>query len=464
MTLRPIADPDFWWHLRTGQLIVETHAIPHADPFSFTKNGSPWIAHEWLSELFIYGLYLAGSYALLILVFSTIITGAFLLVYFRCSAQARPYIAGFTLLLGAIATAPTWGVRPQMISLLLTSLFLFLLDRYSQRKKLAYIIPLPLITLVWVNLHAGYFLGLGVVGLYIIGGLIEILRAEFFNNEEIEPPALKSILVLCGVLGVSILATMANPNGLRIITYPFQTLTSPSMQQLIQEWFSPDFHLLQWQPLAWLILLLIGAGMLARKSISITNILLILILGYAGLRSMRNVPLFAIAAIPILAEQLGSIVKIRPEIQASSRLFHWAAPILVVFVVLVAGIRFVQVAQDQPKAESEQYPASAVNWILDNNPEANLFNIYGWGGYLIWRLYPTYQVYIDGRADVYGDAFIYHFIKLQNAEPGWESELDGQKIQTIVLEPGTPLVNALRLSPLWKIAYEDNLSIIFVHN
>ncbi|MCX6035326.1 MAG: hypothetical protein NTV38_10180, partial [Chloroflexi bacterium] len=239
MTLCPIADPDFWWHLRTGQLIVQTHAIPNIDPFSFTNSGKPWVAHEWLSELLIYGLYRLGSYGLLIFVFSLVITGAFLFAYLRSPQESRPYIAGFTLLLGAIATAPTWGARPQMLSLLITSLFLYLLDRYRKEDKLKYIIPLPWITLVWVNLHAEYFLGLAIVAIYIAGGLIDLLKTKLQKKESPNAPTLKSILTLCAVLGVSILATFANPNGLHILLYPFQTLTSQAMQQFIQEWFSP---------------------------------------------------------------------------------------------------------------------------------------------------------------------------------------------------------------------------------
>jgi hypothetical protein len=77
MTLRPVIDPDFWWHLRTGQLIAQSHAIPHTDTYSFTNIGKPWIAQEWLSELFMYGLYRLGSYGLLIFVFSLTITAAF---------------------------------------------------------------------------------------------------------------------------------------------------------------------------------------------------------------------------------------------------------------------------------------------------------------------------------------------------------------------------------------------------
>jgi len=177
MTLRPIADPDFWWHLRTGQFIVQTHIIPHTDPFSYTKAGMPWITHEWLSEILIYALYRLGSYGSLIFIFSIIITGAFLLTYLRIPAETRPYVAGFVLLLGAVSTAPTWGVRPQMLSLFLASLFLLLLDHYQRDGKINFLIPLPLVMLLWVNMHAGYFLGLVLIGIYIAGGLIDMLVA-----------------------------------------------------------------------------------------------------------------------------------------------------------------------------------------------------------------------------------------------------------------------------------------------
>ncbi len=462
MTFRPIADPDFWWHLRTGELIVQTHSIPHSDPFSFTNNGKPWLTHEWLTEIFMYALFRLGSYALLIAVFSLIITAAFILAYLRCPQESRPYVAGFSVFLGALATGPTWGVRPQMISLLLTSLFLLLLDRYFQKGKLAYILALPPLTLLWVNMHAGYLLGLAVVACFIVGGLLEILASMVWKSRPVQPPSLKSILTLSAVLGVSILATLANPNSYHILLYPFQTLTSSSMQQLIVEWFSPDFHLLQWQPFAWMILLLIGAGMLSRKSISMTNIILVLLLGYAGLRSMRNIPLFAIAAIPVLAEQVGSFVHIPLGDQKPSHLYRILAPVLVVLLSLVAVFHFVQVVQGQAKSEAQSFPKAAVDWIASKKPVGNMYNTYGWGGYLIWRLYPEYKVYIDGRADVYGDKFLYDFISIEHAESGWAGKLQEQQVNTVFIAPDSALAKVLLLSPGWKIAFQDGMSIIFI--
>lgn len=460
ISLRPIADPDFWWHLRTGQLIFETHQVPETDPFSSTVTGKPWIAHEWLSELFMYGLYRLGGFSLLIFIFSVLITAGFLLVYLR--SPERPFVAGFALLLGALATAPTWGVRPQMISLFLTSLFLYLLDAYQTTRRVRFILPLPFITLLWVNLHAGYALGLGIVCIYILGDGLELLT-HFLRKEKPLPGRLvKAILWLIGILVVCLMAVVVNPNGPKLYLYPFETLTSPSMQQFIQEWFSPDFHQGEWQPLAWMILALIGFGLLSRKTSSPTKILLTLVFGYAALVSMRNVPLFAIAAVPVLSEQIGSLVQIKTEQPLKSRILSWLNPLLLALVILAAGVRFVSVSAEQAKTEQAQFPFQAVNWILQNRPAGRLYNSYGWGGYLIWRLYPQYPVYIDGRADLYGDQFIYNYLSIYDAEPGWNDKLIAQKVGTILIEPSSPLANVLQMSTDWKVAFKDPSSLIFI--
>ncbi|HTX92413.1 MAG TPA: hypothetical protein VMC09_14475 [Anaerolineales bacterium] len=461
MTLRPIADPDFWWHLRTGELIVQTRAIPHIDPFSFTKTGTPWVAHEWLTELIIYGLYRLGGYALLILVFSIVITGAFLLTYLRTPSPARPYIAGFCLLLGALSTAPTWGVRPQMLSLLITSIFLYFLDVYIKQQKIKTLIWLPLITVVWVNLHAGYLLGLAVVAIYIAGWAIDILRTLIVEKRGPYKQELYPILNLCAALALCIPAALANPNGYRILLYPFETLTSPSMAQFIQEWFSPDFHQIIWQPLAVLILALIGAGMLGRKSLSPTKILLVVAFGYLALRSMRNVPLFAIVAAPVLAEQIDSLIHLSAGTGELPRPIRWFAGALLVLVLMITGLRFIQVARQQIKTEADAYPKQAVDWIAQNKPAGNLYDTYAWGGYLIWRLYPDYRVFIDGRADVYGDKFIYDYINIYRGQPGWDASLAAAEVNLVLIEPDSGLANAIEQSSGWRIAYQDKLSIVF---
>jgi len=156
---QPITDPDFWWHLKTGQYIVETRSIPHTDIFSTLRFGSEWVTHEWLSEVFIYGVFRTLGYGGLIVVFSIVITAAFWIAYQRCRQLAgHPYVAGFALLLGAAATMPTWGVRPQMFSLLFASIFIIFLDRYSRRETMPSILWLAPLMILWVHLNAGFAL------------------------------------------------------------------------------------------------------------------------------------------------------------------------------------------------------------------------------------------------------------------------------------------------------------------
>jgi hypothetical protein len=467
MTIRPVADPDFWWHLRTGEWIAASHAIPHADPFSFTNLGKTWTAHEWLSELAIYGLYRLGGLPLLILIFALVITAAFWLVYRR--SPGRPYFAGFALLLGVLACAPIWGVRPQMLSLLLSSLFLFLLDRYSETRALKWILPLPFLTALWVNLHAGFALGLGIAAVYLGSDFLEwIWRLVTPSGKKRN---FRDLLPLAAVLAACGLAVLANPNGARMYVYPFETLFSSAMQAYIQEWFSPDFHRPEWQPLAWMFLALIGLAIFARRHrIPLAHVLLTLFFGYLSLRSMRHVPLFVLTAVPVLAALAeGAFGAARDALETvtgstvrpAPRLPGWVNSLLILLALLAAGGRFASVVSSQPQTERDTFPAAAVDWILANRTDGNIYNTYGWGGYLTWRL-RDYPVFIDGRADLYGDAFIESFLEIYRARPGWQESLADSGVNLALVETGSAIGDALAVSPEWELVFSDANSLLFV--
>ena len=131
-------------------------------------------------------------------------------------------------------------------------------------------------------------------------------------------------------------------------------------------------------------------------------------------------------------------------------------------MVLIAGLRFIQIVREQPKTEAENFPKAAADWLLEHAPAGNLFNSYNWGGYIIWRMYPQERVYIDGRADIYGDTFIFDYLSIYNTAPGWETKLDDQGIQTVLVESTAPLANMLRQSQSWHVAFSDKLSTVFV--
>ena len=460
-SLRPITDPDFWWHLRTGQLMEQTRAILREDPFSWTARGNPWITHEWLSELFIYQFFKLGSYQLLTIIFSLVITASLLFSFIRCPPESVPYVAGFSLLLGALASGPLWGVRPQMITLLFTSIFLYLLDRYKRDGQLGTLIPIPLLVLLWVNLHAAYILGIVVEITYIFGWLVELAILKFRKKENIDKTTKNKFLILVAVLVLSLLVMPINPAGLQIFAYPFRTLFDPAMQKYIQEWFSPDFHNLMWQPLALMILALIGVGMTGNHLVSMTKILLTLGFGFAALRSARHVPLFVIVVIPVLAEQFSNLIKINPTTQAPNRLLRWMNTIVISAIALVMVLTLFQLPGKQQEAVTLNYPEDAVEWIVENQPQGKLFNSYNWGGYLIWRLYPEYPVYIDGRADLYGGEFLSNYFDVYSTALGWEDKLNEENIQIVIVETDSKLADALQQSANWKISFKDSVGVVF---
>ncbi|MCA9920484.1 MAG: hypothetical protein KC445_21160, partial [Anaerolineales bacterium] len=156
MAVRVPADTDTWWHLSSGQYIVENLTIPTTDPFSYTKFGQPWIDHGWLAQIFWYGLYSLGGWALVALALATLVTTAFWFVWKQI--EANVFIAALSMVLGAIVSSVVWAARPQMVTFLLVAITAYLLDRYKRHN--GRLLPwLPLIMILWVNIHGGYAIG-----------------------------------------------------------------------------------------------------------------------------------------------------------------------------------------------------------------------------------------------------------------------------------------------------------------
>src|SRR3989442_4684523 len=196
MTACNAVDPDLWWHLRTGHWIIETVHIPRSDSSSFTRAGSPWVSHEWLSEVAFYEIWKHSGSAGLIIFSAVVTTAGFMLLYLR--SPGKPRWAAVTLLLGALAAAPVWGVRPQMFTFVLASLLLWLLDRGQERPRLLiWILPL---FLLWINLHAGFALGPVLLIAYGAGLVWEVAAGDTLWREA-RPHLLPIALPLAPCLG-----------------------------------------------------------------------------------------------------------------------------------------------------------------------------------------------------------------------------------------------------------------------
>jgi len=457
MAARSVTDPDVWWHLRTGQLILESHKIPHGDPFSFSKSGQPWIDHEWLAQLLIYGLYRLAGWGGLIAAFAAIIASAYLIVFLRSSG--RPYVAGVVTAWGAVASIPCWGVRPQMLTLLLASVLLWILERSEQHPRALW--WTPLLMLLWVNLHAGYALGLGFVVLFLVG---DALDAAFVHGAKPLAPRLRHLALAAAAC---IAVVPMNPYGARLYRYPLETLRSRTMQAYISEWHSPNFHQGRYLPLLLIILATLLVPALLPRCLRARDLLLLSITMYAALRSARHIPLYVLIAVPLLCRALQALL----EESGKSKLFAGAASLTRTKVVINAGLlaafliftglRLNFVIRRQPTSEAHEFPTAAALFLARTQPPGPLLNHYNWGGYFIWRLHPGYPVFIDGRADLYGDAFMDQFFATYSLSGrSWRAPLEKWGIRTVVLPPDAPLVAALKTMPEWKEVFADSQATI----
>ena len=459
MTARPTTDPDLWWHLRTGQWIVETGHVPHSDPFSFTRAGHAWVSHEWLSEVLFYELWKHGGAAGLI-VFSAIVTTAgFMLLYLRCLlCGGKKHWAAAATAFGALASAPSWGARPQMFTFTLASLLLWLIASGEERPRL--LVWIPPLFLLWLNLHAGFVLCPALLLAYGVGLLLETAVGNT-SWHQARPILLRVLLLLVACLALVPL----NPSGAQLYRYSFDTLRSPGMRSFIVEWFSPDFHDGLYRPflLVWLLLLIALAGSRSRPKGRV--IVPLLLTSFAALDAVRHIPIFVLLAMPVIATALtvasasSSAQQRRP---ASSRFRPLLIGAVVILLAVFALVKSVTLARNQDAVEAEQFPQEAVAFLRAGDYPHRIFVYYDWGGYAIWKLYPEYRVFVDGRADLYGDDLLRQFKTAVQIRTGWQDVLDRWKVDAVLVPPSCALAQALLLDPNWQAGFSDSKAIVLL--
>jgi hypothetical protein len=443
---------DMWWHLSTGRYVVQNHTIPHADPFSATIAGKPWTAHEWLSGVIFYVEYsLLGSAGLLLLT-GFVLTLAFWISYQRSGGPLLARI--LALALGLSTVSPIFSVRPQIFTYLLASVFLFVLSRNFQNGSYKLLILLPLLTILWVNLHGGYALGLTLILLFAAGAVADCLMGEADNAA-----TKRRVGFLLLTFVACLLAVPLNPNGLVMFVYPVVTLKAWGDQTNIIEWQSPDFHLPIFRPLAALLFLTVAALALSPKRPRPSQILLFIFFSYTVLYSVRNLPFFALVAFPLLAEYAVLPAWKFPAMRSGLEKTLQAAAVLL--VAAVCAKMFSDRIATELDWEKSRFPARATTFLDTQKLPAPLFNSYDFGGYLIWRLYPRYQVYIDGRTDLYGHTFFDDFLQIYQVHGDPRPALDRAGIRTVLVEPSSGLANFLRTQNDWRRLYEDRVAVIF---
>lgn len=445
-------DPDVWWHLKAGQYVLQHHALPSPDPFSYTAHtGAPAypgeeitrqfnLTHEWLSQMLWYGIYSAGGFPALILFQALLLAAICGITGVLAAHRSGSFYGGVAAAL-AVAPMATWFAtgRPVLLTFLLVAAFLLALDL---RRGLWL---LPVVSLVWANFHSGFFLGWIVLAAYIAGA-----------------PRERRLWV---VTVLSVAASFLNPNHWRVIEV-LQLYRQSALTHALVEWKPPGL----WRPPYAFDILLYATALaliLGWRKVRVSDWLLAAAFGAAALMAFRNILLFALLA---------------PVLVATYFPWRWRWPRVtgIAAAAVLAGTIGTGLAQGrffQLRAAEWQYPSGAAQFLIDHRITAPLFNLYETGGYLIWRLWPQERVFIDGRAlneSVYQDyrRILYNIGADPEAMSGPRAQaLDRYRVGAIVVDGfsylsgrGYPLPSALLEADNdeWKLVYLDPQWMVFL--
>jgi len=455
-------DTDMWWHLRNGDEIWHQGKILLQDIFSYTRFGAHWVNAFWLSDLGLYGLLKLGGFFAVTLSAALIAVGLMAIIYLHMDGSV--YLRGLLILLAMIGIHPNWSARPQLMSFLLLAFLDYFLDRHRHVKKQPLWV-LPLIFALWGNLHGGFIWGILL--------LLATIAGESLDNLLDNQPNLSwretGQLTLWGILAA--LAVAINPNGISLWKLPFDQV---QVSLSITEWLSPDFHQLYAHPLLWLLFLLIIGLAFSKKSMSFTNLLKGLGFAYLFFVAQRNMGPFAIILLPIISGHLNQaaqnlsktpimenfrnrIAQSPPSKQLTPRLNFIVNSTLVSLITAFAICNAYFIST--PQSMDMKLPTRAIQWIKDNQPQGPMFNSYNWGGYLTWEL-REYPVFIDGRADLYGNEIISEWTEINNGSDKGLSLLNTRKVGFIFIESDSPLLAKLPRNE-WQKMYSDSLIAIF---
>src|SRR2546428_5897391 len=322
----PPLDPDLWWPLASGRLITPTGAIPQVDFSSFSAAGQPLVMHEGLADFVMSLLYQLGGLPLLVAVAaSAVAAGAICLYVIARRSNLHPTLSALLTLVGALAGSTAWGARPQLINMVFTGLLLVGLGAYRRGRLSPFLLP-PFIWL-WANLHSGFLVGVIIAGLFLIGEWLDARRSPATGM-----PARRPMLVGWAIVA-GVVLSVANPSGVQTLLFPLGTLTSPLIQNNIQEWASPDFHSMAGLMFEAIVFLTLGGLATGRVKAPTHEWLWAFALLYLALASQRNVPLFVIGAAPLAARCAQALLVTLPTIlpavagrPAAQAALRWTPP------------------------------------------------------------------------------------------------------------------------------------------
>jgi hypothetical protein len=481
-----IADPmiksfDIFWHLRTGDLLL-SGVFPFTDVFSYTAYGKPWILHEWGSQVIFSLVYKFAGFSGLIVLKSLI----YALIYglmFKLMLQKNINIficLVFTLFL-VFGTLGGWAVRPHMFTNLFLVILIWIFLEFKERDNQKILWALPVLFLFWINLHGGF-----IIGFIFLAGCIgaEIWTCFLRTGPESKTAAYQAKYLIFWSMA-AFAACFINPNTWQGVLYPLMYIGDQMDGNFIKEWAPPAMST-DLNFFVFCMLMLLGLAF-SKKRPPLYEIVPAMVFTVFAFSAIRHIPVFAIVVTPVLAGLWqDSVISFFKAVQtAVSGLFRsglnrvadyfttrsaWFRAMethlnfhsllfIVVGAMTAVSLSFPEKLHIGLKRSL--YPIEMVDHIKAGNIQGNLFNQYGWGGFLLWAL-PDHKVFIDGRMDVYQRAVSDPYKTIVNLEAGWEELLDRYAIQHILLDKEKIMSRfLLSVSDAWVLEKETDTAYFF---
>ena len=496
-------DPDFGWHLKAGQEIVRTGAVPSSNHYNYTFIGN-WVDHEWLSNVLLYLVYDRWGYLAVTIIFALLVILSLVLLDLAAKRfwPKSYFLIIFLQIFGVLAISPHLGVRIQEVGLLFLSLLLLVIADYDRQRNWKVLLYLPFLMYLWACLHASFLIGFFLLVSWFIIKIGEKILIRFWQKSWLnlsKPLSSLEILIFTVISGLSFIATLFSPYGTNLYSF-LKGYQNTFYLSRLQEWlsqFSFPFQYLQllYLALVCLALIIYIYYSLAKEKhfkIDLWTLFLVILFVALSFESRRHFPLMFIATFCFLIEVYGTVLVAAPSNIGKRYLNSWLWIYLLVCLCLVSVFELVNTnfTADPFNYYCRAYPCAAATYLASHQELDSLYllNDYGWGGYLIWRL-PDRKLFIDGRLPQVGFAghtFLEEYLEFFKKGETIKKKLDQYRIRLVLLPAKDEKISAqnwekiffgikdeeldnknylrdyLINSSEWRQAYYDQTSVIYV--
>jgi hypothetical protein len=458
------ADGDPARHLRHGETILAQHDVIRVDHFSFTRSGQPFIGFEYGSQVLLAMSHRVGGTAGMAILAALLISGTLvLLAAWLLRRRLDPLLVVGTTLLVAVLTKIHWLARPHVVSWPLTITLLAILEARRRPPVWAF----GLLFAVWANLHGGFVYGWLLIGMYLVGHGLEGWTEKDSGRRRQEFAKASALLP---VMAVTIAATLINPYGWRLPWHVVEFFRDPWIRTITQEFHSPNFHTADLYPfLATLLAVVVVLALRPRPHW--THLVVLLGNVAMALISQRNIILFGLVSIPLLALDTAPEWDRTVGARAFAQRFAVTARSGITLPYVLGGMLLLailavghgRVAGHELVADGfspRSFPVEVVRRARNASVTGRLFHEFTWGGYLLYA-WPEMPVFIDGGTDFYGGEVLRAQREVLNLQPGWRDSLQAWRIDLTLLDTKGALASELTRDASWVRLYCDSTAVMF---